>query len=325
MRPSSRVPERGPDVDARRSTPAQVNGHLSLEKWLAFLEDADLDRTSYLDLPPDAAYHAFWRSRPIAPDSRSADEEPGTQRYVDFLEALCRLADAATVPPLVLRTHPLDAERAIEDEAAKIRRLADEAAARERAAKDADLPEFHVPDGEGPALANLVHGLVAQAKEDGAAGDDADAAPPDGGDDGSVASTASSSKASKARSLLSLNEPPSDKKRARARLLARKLDYLLRYLLCRAALKLEGGALPGPKPLCLVPKYLSKAQLDDPKSRATWAPPPPPGSEDASAKSADKAAPPPFFSFGGTPPSPAGKRASRDKDPRPRKGSRDDK
>ena len=53
------------------------------------------------------------------------------------------LADAATVPPLVLRTHPLDAERAIEDEAAKIRRLADEAAARERAAKDADLPEFH--------------------------------------------------------------------------------------------------------------------------------------------------------------------------------------
>ena len=71
--------------------------------------------------------------------------------------------------------------------------------------------------------------------------------------------------------------------------------------------------------------YLSKAQLDDPKSRATWAPPPPPGSEDASAKSADKAAPPPFFSFGGTPPSPAGKRASRDKDPRPRKGSRDDK
>ena len=73
-----------------------VDGHLSLEKWLAFLEDADLDRTSYLDLPPDAAYHAFWRSRPIAPDSRSADEEPGTQRYVDFLEALCRLARGRT-------------------------------------------------------------------------------------------------------------------------------------------------------------------------------------------------------------------------------------
>ena len=46
---------------------------------------------------------------------------------------------------------------------------------------------------------------------------------------------------------------------------AAKLDWLLRHLIARVALK-RNGVLGGGKPLSLIPKYLSKAQLGDPRS-----------------------------------------------------------
>ena len=49
---------------------------------------------------------------------------------------------------------------------------------------------------------------------------------------------------------------------------AAKLDWLLRHLIARVALK-RNGVLGGGKPLALVPKYLSKAQLSDPRSTRT--------------------------------------------------------
>ena len=49
---------------------------------------------------------------------------------------------------------------------------------------------------------------------------------------------------------------------------AAKLDWLLRHLIARVALK-RNGVLAGGKPLALVPKYLSKAQLADPRSTRT--------------------------------------------------------
>ncbi len=50
---------------------------------------------------------------------------------------------------------------------------------------------------------------------------------------------------------------------------AAKLDWLLRHLIARVALKRNGVLLGGGKPLALVPKYLSKKQLTDPKSTRT--------------------------------------------------------
>ena len=50
---------------------------------------------------------------------------------------------------------------------------------------------------------------------------------------------------------------------------ASKLDWLLRHLIARVALKRNGVLLGGGKPLALVPKYLSKAQLSDPRSTRT--------------------------------------------------------
>ena len=49
---------------------------------------------------------------------------------------------------------------------------------------------------------------------------------------------------------------------------AAKLDWLLRHLIARVALK-RNGVLGGGKPLSLIPKYLSKAQLGDPRSTRT--------------------------------------------------------
>ena len=49
---------------------------------------------------------------------------------------------------------------------------------------------------------------------------------------------------------------------------AAKLDWLLRHLIARVALK-RNGVLEGGKPLSLIPKYLSKAQLGDPRSTRT--------------------------------------------------------
>ena len=49
---------------------------------------------------------------------------------------------------------------------------------------------------------------------------------------------------------------------------AAKLDWLLRHLIARVALK-RNGVLEGGKPLSLLPKYLSKAQLGDPRSTRT--------------------------------------------------------
>ena len=49
---------------------------------------------------------------------------------------------------------------------------------------------------------------------------------------------------------------------------AAKLDWLLRHLIARVALK-RNGVLGGGKQLSLVPKYLSKKQLTDPKSTRT--------------------------------------------------------
>ena len=49
---------------------------------------------------------------------------------------------------------------------------------------------------------------------------------------------------------------------------AAKLDWLLRHLIARVALK-KGGVLGGGKQLSLIPKYLSKAQLADPRSTRT--------------------------------------------------------
>ena len=49
---------------------------------------------------------------------------------------------------------------------------------------------------------------------------------------------------------------------------AAKLDWLLRHLIARIALK-RNGVLEGGKPLSLIPKYLSKAQLGDPRSTRT--------------------------------------------------------
>ena len=49
---------------------------------------------------------------------------------------------------------------------------------------------------------------------------------------------------------------------------AAKLDWLLRHLIARVALK-RNGVLGGGKSLSLVPKYLSKKQLTDPKSTRT--------------------------------------------------------
>ena len=50
---------------------------------------------------------------------------------------------------------------------------------------------------------------------------------------------------------------------------AAKLDWLLRHVIARVALKRNGVLLGGGKPLALVPKYLSKAQLADPRSTRT--------------------------------------------------------
>ena len=50
---------------------------------------------------------------------------------------------------------------------------------------------------------------------------------------------------------------------------AAKLDWLLRHLIARVALKRNGVLEGGGKPLSLVPKYLSKAQLGDPRSTRT--------------------------------------------------------
>ena len=49
---------------------------------------------------------------------------------------------------------------------------------------------------------------------------------------------------------------------------AAKLDWLLRHLIARVALK-RNGVLEGGKPLSLIPKYLTKAQLGDPRSTRT--------------------------------------------------------
>ena len=49
---------------------------------------------------------------------------------------------------------------------------------------------------------------------------------------------------------------------------AAKLDWLLRHILARVALK-RNAVLGGGKPLALVPKYLSKAQLGDPRLTRT--------------------------------------------------------
>ena len=49
---------------------------------------------------------------------------------------------------------------------------------------------------------------------------------------------------------------------------SQKLDWLLRHLIARVALK-RNGVLGGGKPLSLIPKYLSKAQLGDPRSTRT--------------------------------------------------------
>jgi hypothetical protein len=49
---------------------------------------------------------------------------------------------------------------------------------------------------------------------------------------------------------------------------AAKLDWLLRHLIARVALK-RNGVLEGGKPLSLIPKYLSEAQLGDPRSTRT--------------------------------------------------------
>ena len=49
---------------------------------------------------------------------------------------------------------------------------------------------------------------------------------------------------------------------------SKKLDWLLRHVIARVALK-RNGVLGGGKPLSLVPKYLSKKQLTDPKSTRT--------------------------------------------------------
>ena len=50
---------------------------------------------------------------------------------------------------------------------------------------------------------------------------------------------------------------------------ASKLDWLLRHLIARVALKRNGVWEGGGKPLSLIPKYLSKAQLGDPRSTRT--------------------------------------------------------
>ena len=50
---------------------------------------------------------------------------------------------------------------------------------------------------------------------------------------------------------------------------AAKLDWLLRHLIARVALKRNGVLAGGGKPLSLIPKYLSKAQLGDPRSTRT--------------------------------------------------------
>ena len=50
---------------------------------------------------------------------------------------------------------------------------------------------------------------------------------------------------------------------------SKKLDWLLRHVIARVALKRNGVLLGGGKPLSLVPKYLSKKQLTDPKSTRT--------------------------------------------------------
>ena len=52
------------------------------------------------------------------------------------------------------------------------------------------------------------------------------------------------------------------------RIHSKKLDWLLRHLIARVALK-RNGVLGGGKQLSLVPKYLSKAQLGDPRSTRT--------------------------------------------------------
>ena len=52
------------------------------------------------------------------------------------------------------------------------------------------------------------------------------------------------------------------------RIHSKKLDWLLRHVIARVALK-RNGVLEGGKPLSLIPKYLSKKQLTDPKSTRT--------------------------------------------------------
>ena len=52
------------------------------------------------------------------------------------------------------------------------------------------------------------------------------------------------------------------------RIHSKKLDWFLRHVIARVALK-KGGVLGGGKQLSLIPKYLSKAQLGDPRSTRT--------------------------------------------------------
>ena len=83
--------------------------------------------------------------------------------------------------------------------------------------------------------------------------------------------------------------------------------------------KLSAGANDRGKPLSLVPKYLSKAQFDDPKSKQCFVPPPPPDDATVSTKQEDAPSPSMAFSFGADR---SPKRASRD---RSKRASRDDK
>ena len=211
---------------------AHVNGRLPLQKWLDLISEGDVLQTTYLNLAPQSLYEAFFHARPLSVTTEHS------LAFVDFLEALSRLAAAcADLPGSCDFSHPLSIEDALETERAEQRREAAEQA------RVAILAEQRPPAAKAtstPKTVSKAFGVDLAA---------ARAAAPEPVEAEDAAAAAS---------------PGTDARQSHAR----KLDWLLRHLIARVALK-RNGVLAGGTPLALVPKYLTRAQLTDPRCTRT--------------------------------------------------------
>ena len=221
------------DDDATRVI-AHVNGRLPLEKWLAFMADGDVLQTTYMELTPQILHLAFFRARPLSKVPEQA------LAFVDFLEALSRVAAAcAELPGACDFSHPLKIEDVLETQRAEKRR---EAAEQARQAILAEQ-EAAKPKKKGKKVGSSVKNALGV----------------------DLAALREAPSVSITEEDVDVPVDPAAVRRAHAA----KLDWLLRHVIARVALKRNGVLDGGGKPLALVPKYLSKKQLTDPKSTRT--------------------------------------------------------